>query len=235
VIAAMTRTTTTATTLRPVPAAAGPRTGRALVVIGDEVPDWVLRWCTRIAREVRHRPVPGRPAEPVSTERVRAIADIAAGAARRGNPVLALPSQPQARSTPPRVVAAVRQLPDDAPALTDAAACAGHMGADLVVAHGLPVSLGERSIGLDAAVQDAARLLDAAVAAAVESEPGLAVRAWLARVRPHELVGEQLDADLLVLGGPRLGRSGPLGLVARSALFHAPCPVLLIPRPPRPA
>jgi nucleotide-binding universal stress UspA family protein len=54
-------------------------------------------------------------------------------------------------------------------------------------------------------------------------------------VRPYELVGEALHADLLVVGGARTDRtaggpgSGP-GLVAHSALHHAPCPVLLTPR-----
>lgn len=230
----MTTAPITAAVHRPTPpVAAGPWTGRALVVIGHEVPDWAVRWCARHAREVHHRSVCGDPGEPASTERVRAIADIAAGAVRSGNPVLALPSPPLVRSAPARVVAAVRQLPDDALALSDAAACARHMGADLVVAHGLPTSFGERSMGLDTAVRDADRLLAAAVTAAVEHEPGLAVRAWLARVQPHELVGERLDADLLVLGGPRVEGPGSLGLVARSALFHAPCPVLLTPRPPK--
>ena len=52
------------------------------------------------------------------------------------------------------------------------------------------------------------------------------VRSW-----PHEIVGELLDADLLVLGGPRTGSNGRIGLVATSALRHAPCAVLLAPRP----
>jgi nucleotide-binding universal stress UspA family protein len=145
--------------------------------------------------------------------------------------VLVLPALRRTCGSPPRVVAAVRCFPDDAQSLTEAVACAGHMRADLVVAHGLPTSFGERSIGLDVAVRDAGRLLDAAVRAASSSVPGLRVRAWLPRVRPDELVGERLDADLLVLGGPRPDRWGQLGLVARSALFHAPCAVLLIPRP----
>jgi nucleotide-binding universal stress UspA family protein len=54
------------------------------------------------------------------------------------------------------------------------------------------------------------------------------VRAW-----PHEILGERLDADLLVLGGPRAGsndRVGLVGLVAASAVRHAPCAVLLAPR-----
>jgi nucleotide-binding universal stress UspA family protein len=157
--------------------------------------------------------------------------DITARAARSGDPVLVLPVLRRACGSPARVVAAVRSFPDDEQPLTEAVACAGHMGAGLVVAHGLPTSYGERSIGLDDAVQAAGRLLDAAVRAASSSVPGLDVRPWLARVRPHDLVGEQLDADLLVLGGPRADRCEQLGLVARSALFHAPCPVLLTPRP----
>ncbi|OLT01339.1 hypothetical protein BJF90_32280 [Pseudonocardia sp. CNS-004] len=232
----MTPTTTTATSGLASPGittagAQSPRPGGALVVVGDEIPGWAMRWCDSSAREIRHRPVPGQPADPASAERVGAIMDITARAARCGDPVLVLPVQRRTCESPPLVVAAVRGFPDDAQSLTDAVACAGHMGADLVVAHGLPTSFGERSIGLEAAVQDAGRLLDAAVRAASSGVPGLHVRAWLARVRPDELVGELLDADLLVLGGPRPDRWGQLGLVARSALFHAPCAVLLTPRP----
>jgi nucleotide-binding universal stress UspA family protein len=51
------------------------------------------------------------------------------------------------------------------------------------------------------------------------------------RVRPHELVGEGLDADLLVLGGPRHRIPARVGLVGCSAVQHAPCPVLLAARP----
>lgn len=227
-------TTATSGTASPGTTGAGalsPRPGGALVVVGDEIPGWAIRWCDSSAREIRHRLVPGHPADPASAERVGAIMDITARAGRSGDPVLVLPVQRWTCGSPPLVVAAVRCLPDDAQPLTEAVACAGHMGADLVVAHGLPTSFGERSIGLDSAVKDAGRLLDAATRAASSRVPGLHVRGWLARVRPDELVGEQLDADLLVLGGPRPDRWGRLGLVARSALFHAPCAVLLTPRP----
>jgi nucleotide-binding universal stress UspA family protein len=44
------------------------------------------------------------------------------------------------------------------------------------------------------------------------------------------MVGELLDADVLVIGGPRAGRSGRLGLVAESATVHAPCAVLVVRR-----
>ncbi|TQM36911.1 universal stress protein [Pseudonocardia cypriaca] len=231
----MTTAMTTATSTLEIPGVPRPgtpsrRPGRALVVVGDEIPGWAVRWCDRSAREIRHRLVPG-PADPACAERVGAIMEITADAARRGDPVLVLPVLHRTYASPPRVVAAVRCFPDDAQPLTEAVACAGHMGADLVVAHGLPTSFGERSVGLDRAVQNATRLLDAAVRATSSSVPGLRVRPWLARVRADELVGEPLDADLLVLGGPRPDPWGGLGLVARSALFHAPCAVLMIPRP----
>jgi nucleotide-binding universal stress UspA family protein len=207
----------------------------ALLLVGDEtnstVPEWVLRWCEESGREPRRLHVPVSGSGPGSADRVSAIAAITAGAARRGDAVLALPALMPARSGPPRVVAAVRRLPDDSGTLGEAAASARHLGAELVVAHGLPASFGERSIGLDSAVQDADHLLEAAVEAASAAAPDVRVGSWLARVRPHELVGEPLDADLLVLGGPHQDRPDRLGLVARSALFHAPCPVLLTPRP----
>jgi nucleotide-binding universal stress UspA family protein len=215
-----------------------PRVDDVLLVVGSNVPYWLRRWGEHPPRELRYHPeVPGcRPGEPAgAVERVTAIADLAAGAARSGGAVLVLPDAAPPRTGRPRVVAAVRRLPDDAQALADAAAIAEHMGADLVVAHALPTSFGERSTGLEAAVDAACRLLDAAAEAACRVAPGLPVQPWLARVHPHELVGEEMGADLLVMGGPRVDLPGALGLVARSALFHARCPVLLAPRPARPA
>ena len=60
--------------------------------------------------------------------------------------------------------------------------------------------------------------------------PDLVVETRLVRVHPHELVGENLDTDLLVIGGPRRRIPDDLGLVARTALHHATCPVLIVPR-----
>jgi len=106
--------------------------------------------------------------------------------------------------------------------------------------HAVPCSFGERSVDLAGAVDHGRRLLDAAATHADALRGGLALRTQLLRVRPHELVGEALDADLLVIGGPRTVhlrterrssvQPGGLGLVAHSALHHAPCPVLLTPR-----
>jgi nucleotide-binding universal stress UspA family protein len=209
------------------------RGGVVVVSYSSGAPDWVVDWCRRSGWWLRrqHLPVAAQgdlPAQPVGQ-----IADIAAAAARRGGAVLAVSGPAPVRSSPRRVVAAVQALPDDAPVLADAAAVALHMGAELVVAHGVPTSFAERSVGLDAAVDNARRLLEAAVGAAVDAVPGLTVEPCLLRVRPHEMVGEGLDADLLVLGGPRLSAPGGLGLVACSALHHAPCPVLLVPRASR--
>jgi nucleotide-binding universal stress UspA family protein len=174
--------------------------------------------------------VAGKP--PTTAEGGNAIAAIAE-AAGTGATVLALSEPDSARPGPRRVIVAVQDLPDDAQALADAAAAAAYMDAHLVVAHGVPTSFGERSIGLDTAVEQAGSLLDAAVQQASAAVSGLTVEPWLARVQPHELVGEGLDADLLVVGGPRAGPAAELGLVARSALHHAPCAVLLTPRPAR--
>ena len=153
-------------------------------------------------------------------------------------------SVPQAEEHRPHVVAALQALPDDAAVIKDAVRCAAGCGAALTFVHAVPRSFGERSVDLDKAVAHGLRLLDAAVrhavAQAVTLQIELTPATQLLRVRPHELVGEALDADLLIVGGPRTGQRaadrrasvhpGGLGLVAHSALHHAPCPVLLAPR-----
>jgi nucleotide-binding universal stress UspA family protein len=143
--------------------------------------------------------------------------------------LLLRPVAPQERRAGRRFVAAVRGLPADGPVVRDAAACAARAGAALTLVHAVPHSFAERSVGLAAALAHGRRLLDAAARQAAVQEPDLPVDTTLLRMRPHELVGEALDADLLVLGGGRPHRPGP-GLVACSALHHAPCPVLLVPR-----
>jgi hypothetical protein len=52
--------------------------------------------------------------------------------------------------------------------------------------------------------------------------PDLVVETRLVRVHAHELVGENLDTGLLVLGGPRRHVPDDLGLVARTALIRNP-------------
>lgn len=145
---------------------------------------------------------------------------------------------------PPHVVAALQDLPDDAAVVRDAVRCAAGCGAALTFVHAVPRSFGQRSVDLDKALAHGVRLLDAAVrqaaTQAVRLQAELTPSTQLLRVRPHELVGEELDADLLVVGGPRTEHGGTerrgsvqpggVGLVTHSALHHAPCPVLLAPR-----
>jgi nucleotide-binding universal stress UspA family protein len=130
-------------------------------------------------------------------------------------------------------------MPDDGAVVADAVECADAVGAALTFVHAVPCSFGERSVDLAGAVARGQHLLDTAACAAEALSAGLSPTTQLLRVRPHELVGEALDADLLVIGGPRTVRRtdhrgsvqpGGLGLVAHSALHHAPCPVLVTPR-----
>lgn len=127
-----------------------------------------------------------------------------------------------------RVVAALHDLPRDLPVLHEAIAAAQDVGGELVVLHAVPLSFAHRSVGLDDALERGRRLLAGAVAVATARH--VPVTARLDRVRPHELVGESLDADLLVIGGPPTAAPRRLGLVAQSAARHAPCPVVVVPR-----
>ena len=128
---------------------------------------------------------------------------------------------------------ALRGLPDDAAVLADAIDAVVHLRGSLTLVHGVPLSFGERSVGLsDALRRGDDLLLDAR--ALVDAGADLPVDTRLVRAWPHELVGEQLDADLLAIGGPRAGVEGGVGLVAATAVRHAPCPVLLAARPAAP-
>jgi nucleotide-binding universal stress UspA family protein len=130
----------------------------------------------------------------------------------------------------PRVVAALGALPADEPVIAEALATARRLAAELVLAHAVPLSFGERSVGLDQALVRGGELLAAAAARVAELGDAVALRTRLVRVRPHELVGERLDADVLLVGGPRAGAPARVGLIARSATRHAPCPVVVVPR-----
>ncbi|MBW0093864.1 universal stress protein [Pseudonocardia sp. KRD-184] len=154
----------------------------------------------------------------------------AAGApAPRPGETVVLVTRPDAhRAGPLRVVAAVRELPAELPVVDEAADVASELGAELVIAHAVPLSFGERSIGVDTAVDRGRATLDAARARVADHAPRLRVTTSLTRRWAHELLGEGLDADLLVVGRRR--SSAQLGLVSHSAVRHAPCPVLLVPR-----
>jgi nucleotide-binding universal stress UspA family protein len=214
------------------PPSPGRRAPRIVVVDAGagwgRVPDWLVRWAGRARRELLWHPDTGPGAA-------------AAAAALDARVLVLRPSAEPAAPAPagwparrPRVVAALQDLPDDAPVVADAAACAAEAGGALTLVHAVPRSFAERSVGLAGAVAHGRRLLDEAARRVAAREPGVPVERALLRVRPYELVGEALDADLLVVGGPRAGRPSPVppgpGLVAHSALHHAPCPVLVVPR-----
>jgi nucleotide-binding universal stress UspA family protein len=129
----------------------------------------------------------------------------------------------------PRIVAALGELPGDEPVLVEAVEAADRLDGELFLLHAVPVSFAERSVGLDEAVHRGERLLADATTMAIAR--GRAPKeARLVRVRPHELVGEGLDADILVIGGPRAGGARRLGRVVGTATGHAPCTILVVPR-----
>jgi nucleotide-binding universal stress UspA family protein len=204
----------TTTALRALAWAA--RRPNGLVVAGTTVPTWVKLWCDRSRRSVAARP-----------------ADAVATASAAGDSVLIPRTNPPATRRA-RVAVALRDLPDDASALVDALNAATHLSAKLTVLHGVPLSFGEHTVGLTQALRHGRDLLDQARALAAGMGTDTAVEVKLIRAWPHEIVGELLDADLLVLGGPRTGSVGRVGLVTASAIEHAPCAVLLTPRPASP-
>jgi nucleotide-binding universal stress UspA family protein len=203
-----------------------------LVIVGNdpEPPGWVRDWTHRAARHPRSCRLPATT--PGHRPTVNRLLDTVAPLT--GDPVLVIPPD-AADPAPHQVTVALHALPDDAPVLAAAADTGRKLGAALVVTHGLPTSFAERSVGLACAVEHARQLLATAARQLTAAAPDLAVITQLVRVHPHELVGEQLDTGLLVIGllvigGPRRDIDDDLGLVARTALHHATCPVLLVPR-----
>jgi hypothetical protein len=203
------------------------RLARELVVVArgeDQVPQWAVQWCRRSGRDMRLRTAaaahvigPHAPPRP----------DVVAGLA--GELVLVVRPSPDDAGSP-GVVATVRNLPDDGPVAVTAAQLAAALDARLLVVHAVPRSFAERSVGLEAAVEHGRRTLVESATMASRAAPDVPVDTRLMRAHPHEAVGEGLAADLLVVGGPRLRVPAELGLVSRSALYHAPCPILFVPR-----
>jgi nucleotide-binding universal stress UspA family protein len=204
------------------PPTAPHRPTEALVVMTHEpdLPEWVARVCRRAGRQVRIEPAPGSP-----EDRLLTVAALA------GRSVLVMGPPGDDRTPKGRVVAAIHDLPTDAAVLTEAALAAAVLDAAVVPVLCVPLSFGERSVGLTDALARGHDVLDTAVAQLATDAPELTVVPRLLRMHPHELVGEGLDADLLVLGGPRHRIPARVGLVGGSAVQHAPCPVLLAPRP----
>ncbi len=198
-----------------------------MLVVGA-VPGWVSQWCRARGRELL--PVDDVPStagdEPGRTRHARVVA------AFPGRTVLVQPEMGHRDAPPVRVVAALRRLPEDAHVLGDAAEAAAQLAVPLTILHAVPLSFGERSVGLEEALDRGRRVLRTAVRQAGAGEPALELASQLLRARPHELVGDLGDDALLVIGGPR--QRGAVGLVTNSALHHAPCPVLVAARPVRP-
>ncbi|GAA4542127.1 universal stress protein [Pseudonocardia xishanensis] len=193
--------------LAPSPTRAGPRPLVVVATAGAPVPGWVRDWA-----DGEPDVVPAGPALVVS-------------AAARGadGPLLLLRSP--APEAPRTVVVAVQEQAADAPVVEAAVALSEACGARLRIVHAVPRSFGARSVGLGEAVQRGRRLVGGAAAGVGGSAVGELVRAW-----PHEVLDETLDADLLVVGGARPAQPTELGPTTRSALLHAPCPVLVVPR-----
>jgi nucleotide-binding universal stress UspA family protein len=180
-------------------------------VCARAVPGWVRRWAAGSDRAVQALP-DGAPA-------------LASDAG-----TIVLPgagTEPVAR---PRVVAVLRDLVDDLPVLAESADVAAHLDGSLRVLHGVPLSFGERSVGIDEALRRGRLLLAAARTWLEVSGCTVPVSTELVRAWPHELVDEHLAADLLTVGGPRRESGARIGLVTSSAIHHAPCPVLLAAR-----
>ena len=203
-----------------------PRVDRKLgltVILQDHVvPAWVIQWCRHLDRRRQVLATPGTP------DRLMTIATLA------GRSVLLPAPEEPAWSRPEPVVAAVRDLPDDDAVLAEAASAAAELGVPLELTHVVPVSFAERSVRLDEAMRHGHWVLDRGVRRLATIAPGVTVLPTLLRRRPHELVGEELVAELLVLGGPRPGFPARIGPVASTAVQHAHCPVLLAPRRPWP-
>jgi nucleotide-binding universal stress UspA family protein len=182
-----------------------------LVVRACAVPGWARRWAAGSGRAVQAVP----DGAPLLASDAGTLVLPGAG------------TEPVAR---PRVVAVLRDLDDDLPVLAEAADVAAHLDGCLRVLHGVPLSFGERSVGIDQALRRG-RLLLADARTWLEASGCLVpVSTELVRAWPHELVDERLAADLLTVGAPRRDSGARIGLVTSSAIHHAPCPVLLAAR-----
>ena len=131
-------------------------------------------------------------------------------------------------------------MPDDGAVVADAVECADAVGAALTFVHAVPCSFGERSVDLAGAVARGQRLLDTAACAAEALSAGLSPSHAAPAGAPARAGGRgarrrparDRRAPDRATGTDHRGsvQPGGLGLVAHSALHHAPCPVLLTPR-----
>ena len=223
------------TTFAPQPI--GTRSRRArLEVIGapdTPVPPWATAWCDQTGIDLlRGLTLPDSAFEPGPRFNgwPQVTADIATSTAGGAAVLVNRPTWPG--SVAPCVVAALEELPDDIEVLADAAGCAAALDETLLLVHGVPVSFGERSLGIDAALARGRAVLAAGTSLLMETQPSVRVISRLLRAHPHELVTEDIQADLVVVGGAPVDSSRELGLVTLSAIQHAPCAILVTPRVP---
>ncbi|WP_051580519.1 hypothetical protein [Pseudonocardia acaciae] len=219
-------------TAQPVAPDAERRAGRRVVVfLADPVPpEWVLDWCRDHGGRPSLRQTSTRPPHGAPSGLPRAVAELA------GHEILLPRPSPDHPPRPAGVTVAIGDLPKDAEVLAAAADAAAHLGTGLVLAHGVPPSFAERSVGLGAALSRGRWLLDTAARRVAAQVPGLAVARRLERAWPHELVSQGSGvfdpAGLLVLGMPVAARDGGVGLVASSALHFWPNAILFVPTSP---
>jgi nucleotide-binding universal stress UspA family protein len=222
------------TTFAPQPI--GTRSRARLEVIGapdTPVPPWAIVWCDQTGVDlICGLTLPDWAFEPGPRFKgwPQVTADIATSTAAGAAVLVNRPTWPG--SVAPCVVAALEELPDDIEVLADAAGCAAALDETLLLVHGVPVSFGERSLGIDAALARGRAVLAAGTSLLTETRPSVRVMSRLLRAHPHELVTEDIQADLVVVGGAPVDSSRELGLVTLSAIQHAPCAVLVTPRAP---
>lgn len=142
--------------------------------------------------------------------------------------------------SPDRILLATDGSPDAALAARRAAGLAKAFGSELHVVHVVPVSdpyyLADEDVEGPSLYEEdekqARRLLDREVAR-IEGMGAGVEKAHLKIGEPDaEIValGEEIDADTIVLGSRGLGPLArmPVGSVARSVVSHAHCPVLVV-------
>ncbi len=198
------------------PPAGGPRRwpgGPDLVVVAGAVPDWVRRWAARSGRNVRRCP-----------------SEDARRCATRGD-TLVVPGCGLMSESGPRVLAAVGDPAADRAVVAEALDAAVHLEGTLHVVHAVPMSFSERSVGLPEALDRGRELLAEVDRWLRAAEAGVPVSTGLVRAWPHEVVGEQVEADLVAVGGPRDGAGDAWGRVVGSAVHHSPGPVVVVARP----
>lgn len=207
------------------PTATSPTLTRLAVISPGSVPDWTRTVCPQ--RDIMAGP-PSSPGHLPSVGADEISMTTMAHLAARSAVLVLRAGEPPGR--PGSVVAAIDTSPEDATVVAAAADTAARLGATVELQHAVPLSFGERSIGIPEAESQGVRALGHAASATTERHPELAPTIRLIRSWPHEAFGAGAVGDLLVLGGPRWATTPVLGATTTAALQLAPCPVMVVPR-----